>query len=172
MCCCGACWLIIGCRNYKRVIETPVGYQSPPERIICLACGKIGKGVYMLDEERAHCCFIPCCCTYDQSDPMMCCSNCHIGFGSTPVKCNSCEIYSTVRASYCANCGARSSGRAANVDNGGDGGAPGHGGDSAPGRGGDGAPGRGSDEGHKDDAGDHRSARSGGKTIGSIQNGR
>lgn len=109
MCYFGACWLILGCSNYRRVINTPVGYQDPPNHILCLSCGQIGKGVYTIDESRAHCCFIPCCCTYDQSDPMMSCSNCNVVFGMTPVKCHGCDVYSTVHAPFCASCGSRSS---------------------------------------------------------------
>lgn len=105
MCVCGSCWLIVGCRNYRRRISTPSGYMEPPARIHCLGCGEIAHGMYIVDEQRCHCCFIPCCCTRDTSDPMLACSKCYLVYGSTPKRCRGCQVYTAMKTNFCANCG-------------------------------------------------------------------
>lgn len=102
------CFCPLFCEHTDKSIEVQdtETLGASPARILCLACGYVGSGVYMAQIQSCKFCFIPCCCTCAQTEPMLSCRHCKLPFQIVCFyQCRHCDVCSCVKTDYCGNCG-------------------------------------------------------------------
>ncbi|KAI5169753.1 hypothetical protein PAEPH01_0970 [Pancytospora epiphaga] len=108
MCFWNMCFFCADCRKRKYVVRKPDGMQEAPDKILCLACGHTGRGVYVTEANGCSVCFIPCPCSCNRGDTSLACGRCRTTFANMNLdRCPDCGVYSSVAAKHCGNCGKR-----------------------------------------------------------------